>query len=165
MPKAVLNHRLNNFDLSKFDNSIHRDIITSYIFDMRKYTYSPTEIIRIQKTYESIPSQLSKENLKFKYSIVQRNATKKEFELPLDWLESSNLIIKNNKVRLPEIPLSVYKDINSFKIYLSDVGLLNNLCKINFKDILFDTNFIFKDAITENYAAQQFVFNGHDIYY
>jgi predicted AAA+ superfamily ATPase len=132
MPKAVLNYINNNNDVTKFDRTIHEDIITMYIADMRKYTYTATETVNIQKTYESMPSQLAKENKKFKYSIIEKGATSKKFESPLEWLISSGLLIKCTRIKLPQTPLKAYEDQDYFKMYLNDIGLLNALSRTNF---------------------------------
>lgn len=163
MPAAVKNYIYNNFDVMKFDRSIHENIIAMYLADMRKYTYTSSETLKIQNIYEAMPLQLGKENKKFKYSIVDKNATKRNFETPLDWLISSNMLIKCKCVKKIETPLRAYVDNENFKMYLSDVGILNTLAKQSFRDIILDNNFMFKGAITENYVATNFVNKNYDL--
>lgn len=165
MPKAILNYLDNDSDVTKFDRTIHEDITTMYIADMRKYTYTPLETINIQKVYESMPSQLAKENKKFKYSLVEKGATRKKFELPLEWLISSGLILKCNRINKAQTPLKSYEVQDYFKMYVSDIGLLNGLTHINFEDVLLDTEYMFKGAIAENYVAQVFASKRYLLHY
>ena len=165
MPKAVSNYIENGCDIAKFDRSIHEDIILSYIADMRKYVYTSTEAIRIQKVYETIPLQLGKENKKFKYSLIEKGSTRKMYELPLQWLIASNLLLQCSLIKLPQIPLKAYQDMEYFKLYMSDVGLLNCISRISYADIVLEKNYIFKGAIAENYVAQHFKQKGYDLYY
>lgn len=165
MPQAVNDFILKDFNLMAFDRDIHSNIITAYIADMRKYVTSPEESIKIQSIYESMPRQLGNDNKKFKYSNVSKKGNKKQYELPLDWLKASNMLIKCNKIKVPESPLTVYEDEDDFKMYLSDVGLLNYLANVNFSDIIFDNAFLFKGAITENYVANTLLVNNFNLYY
>ena len=105
MPQAILNYIKNNKDVMKFDRVIHQSIIMSYISDMRKYTMSAAETIKINEIYETIPRQLAKDNTKFKYNIIKQNANKRDYELPLDWLLSAGLIYKAIKVDKNKSPL------------------------------------------------------------
>lgn len=165
MPKAVSSYIENGKNLVRFDREIHANIINAYIADMRKYVYSAEESIKIQHIYETMPIQLGKDNRKFKYSTVEKGATRKAYELPLDWLTSSNMLIKCTKINKPENPLKAYQEIENFKMYLSDVGLLNYLSKISFQSIMLEENFMYKGAITENYVAQQLMAKKYDLYY
>ncbi|MEG1008350.1 MAG: DUF4143 domain-containing protein [Clostridia bacterium] len=153
MPKAVLNFIENDQNIMLFNRDIIDNIITTYMMDMKKYTYTNGEIIKIQSVYETMPSQLAKDNHKFKYSDVKRGGTKAKFELPLEWLVSSNMLLKCNRIDKIEIPPRAFINPDWFKMYLSDVGILTNLCKISYSDILLDKQFMFKGAIAENYVA------------
>lgn len=138
-------------------------ILTSYLADMAKYTQN-TESIRNSKIYQSIPAQLGKENKKFKYSLVEKSARSREYESSLEWLISSNMIIKCNGIQTPKSPLKAYVDEN-FKIYLSDIGLLRKLAKISSQEILLDKNMIYKGILAENYVAQILYAKTREIYY
>lgn len=165
MPQAVLNYIKNDKDVMKFDKVIHESIILAYISDMRKYTMSAAETIKINEIYETIPKQLAKDNTKFKYNIIKQNANKRDYELPLDWLLSSGLVYKATKVIRTDSPLKAYIEQSNFKIYLNDVGLLSTLSGINYSDILLEEDNIFKGALTENYIAQTLHSNGLELYY
>ena len=165
MPQAVLNYIHNGKKILKFDRTIHNSIITSYIADMRKYTISAAETVKINEIYESIPRQLAKENTKFKYNIVNSRANKRDYELPLDWLVASSLVYRAIKVEKTQSPLKAFIDQNNFKIYLSDVGLLSTLAKTSYQDLKLEENNIFKGALTENYVAQSLACKGEELNY
>ena len=165
MPQAILNYIENDKNPLLFERIIHNSIITSYIADMRKYTLSGAETIKINEIYDSIPKQLAKENTKFKYNLVKATANKRDYELPLDWLIASSLVYKANKLERPETPLKVFIDNTNFKIYLNDVGLLSTLSNISYNDIQLDQINIFKGALAENYVAQELKSKQIDLMY
>lgn len=162
MPAAVLNYIENDKNVLKYNNEINEMIITSYIADMAKYTDN-MESIRNAKIYNSIPSQLGKENKKFKYSLIEKSARAREYESSLEWLISSNMILKCNNVKTPKSPLKAYLDDN-FKTYLSDMGLLRALAKISVNEIL-NNNMLFKGVMTENYVAEVLNAKFRELYY
>jgi len=165
MPQAVLNYIKNDKDIMKFDKVIHQSIIMAYIADMRKYTISAAETIKINDIYNSMPRQLAKDNTKFKYNLIKQNANKRDYGLPLDWLLSAGLVYKSTKVDKMQSPLKAYLEQSHFKIYLNDVGLLSTLSGVEYKDILLSENNIFKGALTENYVAQTLKANGIELFY
>lgn len=165
MPEAVNNFIENNMNILMFDNKILNNIIDMYIADMTKYVNNISESIKIEKIYKSIPTQLANENRKFKYTNVEENGRKRMYENPLEWLIASKMILICNSVKRVEIPLKVYSDENSFKIYLSDIGLLTNLSEIKLTDIMLDTPFIFKGALVENFVAQELQSKENSLYY
>ena len=165
MPENVIYFLENNQDILLVDNDILEGIALSYLADMTKYTYNKNESVKIEKTYLSIPLQLAKENTKFMYKVIDEKANKKGYESALDWLKASSMIIECNKVNHIEIPLEVYKDTNAFKIYLSDLGLLTYLSKIDYTDIVLDRSFTYKGALVENYVACEFTNKKNPLYY
>ena len=107
--------------------------------------------------WQNIPSQLAKENKKFIYSILHKGARAKEFEIAIQWLVSSGLLLKVHKISKPEMPLISYQDISTFKLFLNDVGLLSAMTNLDIKtfvtgDALFTQ---FKGALTEQFVLQQ----------
>ena len=165
MPQAVLNYIKNDKNPLKFEREIHDSIITSYIADMRKYTNSAAETVKINAIYESIPRQLAKENTKFKYNIVNPMANKRDYELPLDWLIASSMIYRAVKVEKTQSPLRAFIDQSNFKIYLNDVGLLSTLAKASYQELQLSEDKTFRRALTENYVAQTLISNNCDLIY
>lgn len=165
MPESIKNYIKVNEDILSWDKSIVKDIITSYITDMSKYTESNFESIRIEKVYNSIPSVLARESKKFQYKDIEEGAKKRIFETSIDWLISSRMVYKCLLIEKPEIPLKVYEQDDFFKLYLNDVGLLSSLLNINCKDIILNADFMFKGSIAENYVADTLVSNDIPLYY
>ncbi|MEG1900054.1 MAG: AAA family ATPase [Bacilli bacterium] len=165
MPEAVANFLECNNDVMLFDTKILSNIVDMYIADMNKYTISSIESIKIEKVYKNIPSQWAKENKRFKYALLEETARKRHYQTAIEWLVAGNMILECNNVTKPEKPLKVYKDEDNFKLYLSDVGILTNLSEVKLSDIMLDTLFMFKGALSKNYIAQEFKSQEVSLYY
>ncbi len=165
MPESVNNMVKTNGDYIKYDKTILTDIVSSYFKDMDKYVTNESEALRINRVYDSLPSQLSNISNKFQYSNVSKDARAREYATAIDWLEASNMVLRCKAIKTPEIPLEGFVDVDTFKLYLSDVGILNNILKLNIEDILNDNISLYKDVIAENFVANQLVCNGFDLYY
>ena len=165
MPESVKNFVSVNCDIIKYDSSIKKDIIDAYLKDMKKYVINLNEALKIEKVYNSIPKQISNESKKFQFSKIEKNAKSRDYELPLDWLDAASLVLASYRVSLPEKPLAAYKEDDTFKLFINDVGLLNYMLKIRPADILDDDLSLFKGAFVENYVASQFAANDIDLYY
>lgn len=163
MPSNILQYIKNEKDISRYSDDVSNIIITSYLADMSKYTEN-TESIKNNKIYNSIPEQLGKENKKFKYSIVEKSARNREYESSLEWLIASNMVLKSINVKLPKSPLKAYAD-TSFKVYLSDIGILRVLSKISINEILLERNMIYKGVLAENYVAEMLNNKYKELYY
>ncbi len=163
MPVSVLHYLDNNKNMSKYDDNILNMIIMSYLADMSKYTAN-IESVRNNKIYNSIPAQLGKENKKFKYSLVEKSARSREYDSALEWLISSNMILKCQGIVTPKSPLKAYTE-NNFKVYLSDIGLLRVLSKISVNEIITEKNMIYKGAFIENYIAENLYSKYKELYY
>lgn len=151
MPEAVFSW-VNEKDIEKV-NKIQDDILKSYESDFSKHV-GENEANKISLIWNSIPSQLAKENKKFLYQVVKEGARAREYEGALNWLNDANLIHKVYNVSKTALPLKAYNDLSCFKIYLNDVGLLRKMSNIDSsiiieKDRLFEE---FKGAFTENYV-------------
>ncbi|MCL2279370.1 MAG: ATP-binding protein, partial [Oscillospiraceae bacterium] len=120
MPKAVLEWK-NNAE-SIMVSAVHQEILSMYYGDMGKYATS-TEQVKIRAVFDSLPSQLAKENKKFQYALIGSNARAVHYELGLQWLISAGLVLKCQKTKRGEAALAFYADLNSYKIYMSDIGL------------------------------------------
>lgn len=165
MPESVENMVLTNGDYINYNKEILPDILESYFNDMNKHVTSEAETLKIRRTYTSLPSQLSNLSNKFQFSIIDKDARKREYETSIDWLQGSNMVLLSKNVKVPEIPLEGFVDNETFKLYLSDVGILNTLLKLSLKDILMDNISLYKGIIAENYVANQLISSGHSLYY
>lgn len=136
------------------------EIQSSYYGDMTKYT-DIKESNKIIATYRSIPSQLAKENKKFQYKLIGSYARASTFEGAIEWLVTSGVVYKCNKTSAGTIPLKINEDFSSYKIYMSDVGLLSNALGINISSILSSNiSSVAKGAIAENYVMEQLKASG-----
>ncbi len=130
-------------------------ILRSYQLDFAKHTKGSLPA-RIQYIWDSIPSQLAKENKKFIYKVVKQGARAREYESAITWLEQAGLVSKIFQINKPAIPLSSYQDLTAFKIYLIDVGLLIRMAHLEPKTLIENNRVLeeFKGALIENYVVQ-----------
>lgn len=154
MPEAVLAFtQEENF---REVRAIQKRILEAYEQDFSKH--APNEIVpRIRMLWNSVPSQLAKENKKFIYGLIKQGARAKEYELAMSWLIDCGLIHKVYRASKPAMPLKAYEDQSAFKLFLLDVGLLAAMGDIDVKTLL-EGNVIFeefKGALTEQYVLQQ----------
>ncbi len=154
MPEVVSAYKKNG-DYEEV-RKIQKNILLAYEQDFSKY--APVEIVpRIRMLWSATLSQLAKENKKFIYSAVKKGARAKDFELSLSWLIDSGLIYKVHKVNKAGMPLKAYEDMDAFKIFIVDVGLLAALGNLDVRTLL-EGNAIFeefKGALTEQFVLQQ----------
>ena len=121
MPEVVQTY-IDSDDLFEV-REIQNNLLQYYEEDFSKH--APKEVVpRIMMIWNSIPSQLAKENRKFMYGALREGARAKDFELAIQWLEDAGLILKSYRVSKPDIPLIAYMEMNSFKMFMFDVGLL-----------------------------------------
>ncbi len=161
MPMVVRSY-LSKDDILKY-SEIQSLILSAYTADMAKYSEN-SQSIKTISAYESIPSQLGKENKKFQYAMIQKGARASVFGESIDWLLNAGLVLKCDKTTRGDVPPNMYVDISAFKIYMSDVGLLSYRKRIT-RNNLDEYNQLYRGAITENYVANQLVQNGYDLYY
>ena len=131
------------------------EIITSYERDFAKHP-NVSEFPKISMIWNSIPSQLARENKKFLYKVVKNGARAREYEDALQWLVSAQLVYKIYRNTASSLPIAAYDDVSAFKIYLADVGLLRRLSQLA-PTAFAEGNRLFtefKGALTENYVLQ-----------
>ncbi len=138
-----------------------------YLDDMSKYQESSNEIKKTRLTYGTVAVQLSKKNTRFKYKLIKTGARAAEYENAIEWLVSAGLMSRVYRAEQIIKPLENYKDINDFKIYLSDMGLLAAQKDIRAEDIFFMEEELadFKGGMTENYVNTQLVSAGFKPYF
>ena len=164
MPVMIKEFIKKDYQVSKVDFEIQDYIIATYLADMNKYTEN-TEGIKNSKIYNAIPKELARENNIFKYSIVSKDARKIRYESSLDWLLSSNMILKCSLTERNESPLKAFMSGDKFKIYLSDSGLLRALSNIDYQEILLEKQKMYKGVLTENYVACELYTKTRELYY
>lgn len=165
MPEAVQSFAENK-DFNEV-REIQRRILAAYEQDFSKHV--PNEIVpRLRMLWNSIPSQLAKENKKFIYGLVREGARTKEYETAIMWLCDCGLVHKVSRVNTAGIHLRAYEDLKAFKLFLVDVGLLGCMAGLRQRTLL-DGNALFvefKGALTEQYVCQQLkTIENLDVYY
>ena len=153
---AVVNSYVNEQDLQKV-RTIQNQILSDYLNDFSKHA-PKTEIPKITLVWNSIPSQLAKENKKFIYGAIKKGARAKEFENAIQWLINAGLVYKVNRTKKLELPLKFYEDFECFKLFVNDLGLLGAMVQAPASEILVGNNAFssYKGSFTEQYVAQQF---------
>ncbi|MDR0873149.1 MAG: ATP-binding protein [Prevotellaceae bacterium] len=154
MPEVVVNF-VENRDWQQV-RIIQNQILNTYENDFSKH--APYEIIpRLNMVWDSIPAQLAKENKKFVYGVAKEGARAKDFELAIQWLVSSGILLKTFRISKPSMPLIAYQDMSAFKLFFNDVGLLAAKSRLDAKTLV-DGNALFeeyKGALTEQFVMQQ----------
>ena len=141
-------------------------ILTSYLNDMSKYN-NTNEIKKTRLAYDNITVQLSKKNTRFQYKLIKKGARASEFENAIEWLCLSGIVSQVYCLEQVKKPLENYKDIDTFKIFVSDLGLLCAKKNLLANDILYMVEELddFKGGMTENYVQVQLTINGYNTYY
>jgi hypothetical protein len=141
-------------------------MLESYLNDMSKYN-KENEIKKTRLCYDNITIQLSKKNTRFQYKLIKKGARAAAFENAIEWLTLSGIATRIYRVERPAKPLDNYRDIDAFKIYVSDIGLLCAKTEIIAEDVLYQTAELndFKGGMTENYVCGQLIANGYTCYY
>ena len=141
-------------DIREVDK-IQSEILDAYEYDFSKHA-DPIDVPKIRMIWNSLPSQLARENKKFLYSVVKKSARAREYENALNWLVNADLVKKVPRVTKPGIPLSAYEDLEAFKIYMGDVGLLRRHSRLSSSTFSEENRLFeeFKGALTENYVLE-----------
>lgn len=156
MPEAV-NAWCETHNIEEVDRELD-NILTAYERDFAKHM-TPSDYPKASLIWDSVPSQLAKENKKFMYKTVKEGARAREYENALEWLKSAGLIYKIFKSTRPGLPVSAYDEISSFKIYMADTGLLRKKAHLYPQTMLVGNKLFseFKGALTENYILQSLI--------
>lgn len=141
-------------------------ILASCLNDMSKYN-NLNEIKKTRLAYDNITVQLSKKNTRFQYKLIKKGGRASEFENAIEWLCLSGIVSQVYKAKQIKKPLENYRDIDAFKIYVSDLGLLCAKKDLAANDILYMVEELndFKGGMAENYVNVQLVTNGYSTYY
>ena len=145
---------------------IQDTILASYLNDMSKYN-NLNEIKKTRLCYDSITVQLSKKNTRFQYKLIKKGGRASEFENAIEWLRLTGIVSQVFKVEQIKKPLENYRDIDAFKIYVSDLGLLAAKKDLAANDLLYMVEDLndFKGGLTENYVNVQLTINGYQTFY
>ena len=135
---------------------LQKGILGGYARDFSKH--APKELVpRIELVWQSMPSQLFKENKKFIYGALRKGARANDFELAIRWLVDAGLLYKVPRSKKVALPLSIYEDLSAFKLYTLDIGLLGAMADVEPAQLLLDENaFVeYKGGMSEQFVLQQ----------
>lgn len=141
-------------------------ISDAYIADMAKYT-TPSDMMKSIEVYNSIYAQLSKENSKFQYSIINAKARAKDYETALTWLKTAGVVLNCQRITEGRYPINIYEDLTAFKAYYSDVGLLTMRMALSPNSVLQSVNISdrARGMMAESYVAEQLAANDFPLNY
>ena len=164
MPKVVSKY-VSNGDLAEVRKE-QMAIVDAYRRDISKHTTN-RESMRIGQVLDSLPSQLARENKKFVYGAVRKGTRAADFELVIQWLVDAGIVLRVHRISEARMPLKFYEQLDAFKLFLLDCGLLACMADTAADQMLVDNKvFIeFKGAFTEQYVAQELVSMGIKPYY
>lgn len=146
--------------------SIQQQIVQDYRRDFSKHA-PEREVPRINMVWDSIPAQLAKENKKFVYGAVKKSARAADFELAIQWLIDAGLAYKVQRVNAPRLPFKFYEDLNAFKLFMLDVGLMGAMAETSAESMLVGDNVFseYKGAFTELFVFTQLKSRHFSLYY
>ena len=146
--------------------SIQQQIVQDYRRDFSKHA-PEREVPRINMVWDSIPAQLAKENKKFVYGAVKKSARTADFELAIQWLIDAGLAYKVQRVNAPRLPFKFYEDLNAFKLFMLDVGLMGAMAETSAESMLVGDNVFseYKGAFTELFVFTQLKSRHFSLYY
>lgn len=164
MPRVVLEYTNSGKLINIVD--MQNEILNNYIADMAKYS-SNLESVKIRACYNSIPNQLAKDNKKFQYKVVQTGGNATIFGGAIEWLNFAGVVQKCQKIIQGVMPIAVYTDLSSFKLYMSDIGMLTMKSGLAHSAVLsnLEVDNIFMGSIAENYVAIALATNGYPLHY
>lgn len=164
MPEAVSSF-VKNADLLEV-RKIQATIIDAYRKDISKHT-TKTESVRIGQVLSSLPSQLAKENKRFIYGVAKKGGRAADFEIAIQWLVDAGLVYKVNRLSKVAVPLKFFEELEAFKLFFLDTGLLGCMSGVPASLLLNPANALneFKGMLAEQYVAQQLKAAGIDLFY
>jgi predicted AAA+ superfamily ATPase len=144
--------------------AIQNEIVNSYATDMAKYARH-AETVKIRACYDSIPGQLTKDNKKFQYKVIQHGGSASVFGEAIGWLTRSGIALKCGRLAHAADPIQAHEEPASFKLYLNDAGLFTLRAGIPQHAIMSGESSVFMEAAAENYTAQTLVSNGYRLFH
>jgi uncharacterized protein len=165
MPETIVRY-LDTKNWQDVDNT-NNQILTAYTLDFAKHIDSK-DIPRLYRLWQNIQDNLAKEDRKFRYALLEKNARAREYENAVEWLVISGLVNRTFEVQTPRLPLAAYKNSSAFKLYMVDSGLLRTKLRLSPLTILQGDKLFteFKGVLTENYVLQSLIRQfGNEIFY
>ena len=165
MPETIVRY-FENRNWMEVD-TVNNQILTAYTLDFAKHI-AGKDIPRLHLLWQNIQDNLAKEDRRFKYAMIEKNARARDYENAVEWLVLSGLVHRVYEVQTPRLPIASYKNTSAFKLYFTDAGLLRTKFRLEPGIVLKgDQLFVeFKGILTENYVLQSLVRQlGNEIFY
>ena len=166
MPEAIVSY-MEDLDIQRVQKTL-QNILDAFSLDFSKHI-DKSDILKVGYVWNSIPSQLSRENKKFLYQTVRTGARAREYENAIEWLDRAGLVHKIHRISTAKLPLTTYKDLSAFKLYMLDTGLLRRHSLLSPMAITEGNRLFteFKGALSENYILQSLIqqFEGKPYYW
>ena len=165
MPETIVRYHENR-DWAEVD-TVNRQILTAYTLDFAKHIDSK-DIPRLHRLWQNIQDNLAKEDRKFKYALIEKNARARDYENAVEWLVLSGLVHRVYEVQTLRLPVASYKNSSAFKLYLADAGLLRTKFRLDPRAVMkgYQLFVEFRGILTENYVLQSLVRRvGCEIFY
>ncbi|MBO6119187.1 MAG: ATP-binding protein [Lachnospiraceae bacterium] len=162
MPEVVKEF-VENKDFTEVRN-IQKEILKMYDNDFSKHIINQNELLKTRQVFTTIPRELAKENKKFVLRDMEKGARLSKYEVAIQWLVDAGVVYKIHNVDKIGIPLSAYKKMENFKIYLVDVGLLGAMSNLDYAVIIEENRLFveFKGALAEQYICQELMYRYQD---
>lgn len=156
MPEAVV-QLLGELSMER-TQQVLSNVLSAYQYDFSKHSDNAL-VNKLTYIWNSLPSQLARENKKFVYQVVKPGARAREYEDAIQWLVNAGLVYKIMLCKTPSLPISAYDDLSAFKVYMADVGLLRRLSLLDWAAIREGNRLFveFKGALSENYVLQSLI--------
>ncbi len=135
---------------------IQKELVRIYENDFSKHN-GKVNSGRILQVFRSIVTQLAKPNEKFMYGAVREGGRARDFEEAIEWLVSAGMLNRVYNISKLEHPLSAFRKMDQFKLFVFDTGLLKHMAGIDNNAIILKTDYQFKGPLTENYVLQQLI--------
>ncbi len=146
--------------------SIQRDLNNGFIGDISKHAGSSDTVVKTLRTWNSMVTQLMKDNLKFQYNKISSGGRSSQYSASVDWLVAARLVNRCIRITEPSVPLSGYEDQCSFRLFIGDTGILSSKAEVPFKTVMSGkASDRFRGRMAENYIMQSLVSNGITPYY
>ena len=160
MPEVVEAHLNGESDLKL--KMIQEKILDCYKKELLEIE-NTIDIVRANEVLNIVPYQLLKPNRKFQYGLMRTGGRSKDYEKALEYLSLTGIVYKCHKVTEVTPPLSKCKDVESFKLYLNDTGILYMMMHLSKIKLLSDDNL--KYILYENSIANAIMSSGYNLYY
>lgn len=162
MPEVVTTY-LSNADFSR-TMAIQKDILDGYRNDISKY--AGNDKLLVKSVFDAIPGQLSKQDKRFVLASIEKNASRRKYGAPTQWLVDAGMAYYSFNVGAFELPFPSHENLKLYKLFFVDSGLMCAMMLHGIQaQVLSGDIDVNEGALTENYVAGEFVKHGISLNY